>query len=91
MLRFFGLLPVDEQKKLAVWNNGHIIQGYDPAVWRHDDFGRTIRYGDYGDRGSLHGWELFPIHSTPLFGGETIAISNLRPLHCRSRARTPRG
>jgi hypothetical protein len=50
-----SLGPVDEQKKQAVWSKGHIIQGYDPAVYRHDDFGRTIRYADFRDP-SQYGW-----------------------------------
>jgi hypothetical protein len=60
MLGFFGVVPVDEPKKLAVWSKGRIIQGCDPAVWRRDEFGRTIRYADFRER-SQYGWDLFPI------------------------------
>jgi hypothetical protein len=86
MLGLFGLGPVDEQRKLAVWSKGHIIQGHDPAGWRRDDFGRTIRYADYGDR-SQYGWGMFPIHPTGIFS--VVSISNLRPLRWSSDARTP--
>jgi hypothetical protein len=85
MLGVFGLVPVDEQKKLAVWSKGRIIHGCDPAVWRHDDFGRAIRYADFRDR-SQYGWDLFPIHAG-LFSDNSI--SNLRPLRWSSDARTP--
>jgi hypothetical protein len=85
MRGFFGLGPEHEQKKLAVWSKGHIIQGYDPSVWRHDDFGRTIRYADYRDR-SQYGWEMFPIQ-TGLFSVKSI--SNLRPMHWGTDARAP--
>jgi hypothetical protein len=75
-----------EQKKLDVWCKGHIIPGYDPMVWRHDDFGRTIRYICYGDR-SQYGWAVFPIHSIPLFSLKStwdLPISDLRPLRWSS-------
>jgi hypothetical protein len=46
------------QQKMAVWIKGHTIPGLDPAVWRRDDDGNTIRYPDYGDRNAYFGWEI---------------------------------
>jgi hypothetical protein len=76
-------MAVDEQKKLAVWDKGHVIPGHDPAVWRHDDFGRTIRYGDF-QHPSQFGWDMFPIRSIGIFDFAPVSISNLRPLRCNS-------
>jgi hypothetical protein len=87
MLGLFGFAPSDEQGKLAVWSKGHIIQGYDPAVWRHDDFGRTIRYADYRDLRSQYGWQEFRID--PAAAGGVDAISNLGPLRWSSSAVRP--
>ena len=77
-------IPADEAKKLAVWNKGRAILGYDTAVWRHDDAGKVIRYSDYGDRSSDYGWEIDHIHPTSLGGIDHI--TNLRPLHCAVNA-----
>jgi hypothetical protein len=77
---------VDEQKKLAVWSKAHIIQGYDPTVYRHDDFGRTIRYADFRHP-SQYGWDIFPIHPIPLFSitpTSHLPVSDLRPLRWSS-------
>jgi hypothetical protein len=79
----FGLGP-DEARKLAVWAKGRIIPGYPETVWRHDDFGRVIRWSDYGDRSSEHGWEIDHIHPTSLGGIDHL--TNLRPLHCAVNA-----
>lgn len=77
-LAFFG--QSDEQRKRLVWSKGRVIPGYDPAVWRHDAFGRVMRYADHGDRNSTHGWEIDHIHPRSLGGSDHI--DNLRPLHC---------
>lgn len=75
---------IDEVRKRKVWEKGHPIQGYDPRVWRRDDFGDAIRYEDYGDRDCAYGWEIDHIRPTALGGYD--AITNLRPLHCRRNA-----
>jgi len=74
-----------EQRKLAVWAKGHIIPGYDSAIWRRDDYGRTIRYSDHGDRNSSHGWEQ-DHHPVPAALGGRDDVANLRPLHCINNA-----
>ncbi len=75
----------DERKKLQVWQKGRIVPNFDPAVWRYDANGTPIKFSEYGDRSSKHGWEMdhFPIPA--VFGG-TDDISNLRPLHCIANA-----
>jgi hypothetical protein len=74
-----------EHKKLAVWQKGRAAPGYDPAVWRYDAHGNPIKYGDYGDRSSKHGWEM-DHYPTPAALGGSDDISNLRPLHCVANA-----
>jgi hypothetical protein len=75
-----------DYKKYQVWLKGHSIPGWDDSVWRRDDNGSVIKYSDYGDRSSKHGWEMdhFPLPN--IFGGADD-VSNLRPLHCISNAR----
>jgi hypothetical protein len=63
---------------------GRVAPGYDPAVWRYDDYGHLIRFADYGDRQSAYGWEIDHIHATMLGGSDSL--DNLRPLHCRQNA-----
>jgi len=65
--------------KDVVWPKGRTIPGWSPLIWRWDDFGRVIRYGDYGNRRSQFGWEID--HVTPLSQGGNDDPSNLRPLH----------
>lgn len=79
----FGL-ATGELRKLDVWRKGHPIPGYDPAIWRRDDFGNAIRYADHGDRRSQYGWEID--HRFPSALGGVDHSSNLRPLHCRKNA-----
>ena len=68
----------------AVWNKGQIIAGYNPLIWRRDYMGNAIRYSDYGDRLSVHGWEID--HITPVALGGSDDLANLRPLHWRANA-----
>ena len=77
LLGAFGL--TDESRKIAVWVKGHIAPGYDPTVWRRDDFGYVIRFSDYGDRQSEYGWEIDHIFASGVGGSDDL--SNLRPLH----------
>ena len=39
------------------WVKGHEIDGFDSSLWRRDDFGMPMKYGEYGNRDSEHGWE----------------------------------
>jgi hypothetical protein len=74
----------EEARKVAVWVKGHVIPGFNQAVWRCDDYGQTLRYSDYGNRDSQFGWEIDHIRPSGLGGGADL--SNLRPLHCAVNA-----
>lgn len=71
-------------QRLAVWAKGGFIPGEDSRIWRRDSFGNRICWDRYGDRGSIHGWEIDHIHPKAL--GGTDEIDNLRPLHCKPNA-----
>lgn len=74
----------NELQKLNVWSKGRPIPGYDPAVWRYDDFGTPMRFADYGNRNAEHGWEID--HAQPSALGGSNALGNLRPLHHRNNS-----
>ena len=59
--------------------------GFDPDVWREDDYGDLMARSAHGNRYSGHGWEIdrFPV---PRSAGGLDALSNLRPLHWRTNA-----
>ena len=48
----------ENRRKLVAWNRATPIPGWDERVWRHDAFGITIRFEDYGKRDRQHGWEI---------------------------------
>ena len=78
-------LSATDFRKLAVWNKGRVIAQHDPAIWRLDAHGNLIRYSDYGNRNSDHGWEI-DHHPFPASLGGTDDLTNLRPLHCKANA-----
>ena len=67
-----------EDMKLAVWQRGAIVFGYDPQKYRKDVAGAWMRFSDYGDRSSKFGWEID--HVVPEAKGGNDDIENLRPL-----------
>ena len=69
--------------KDLVWNKGGVVPGFDPSIWRRDDFGNMIRFTDYG-RHSDFGWEID--HIVPKSRGGSDLLSNLRPLFWRANA-----
>lgn len=65
-----------------VWRKGHPIKDYDPNRWRRDDFGRAMKYSEYGNRNSDYGWEID--HIKPKADGGSDDLGNLRPLNYKS-------
>jgi hypothetical protein len=78
-------LPTDavpeSLKRRAVWNKGRLRPGFDPTIWRYDDFGNPIKFDEYGNRSSPYGWE-YDHHPVPKALGGSDHESNLRPLRC---------
>ena len=70
-----------------VWKRGKPLTGQwsskravkDPHEWRRDFFGYPIRFGAYGDRDSLYGWEIAPMVIRSRDGTKTTTL--LQPLH----------
>ncbi len=55
------------------WDNGEIVGGNDPFLWRKDEFGAWLYRLDYGNRRSNYGWEIL---DSPQYGSSVV-----RPLH----------
>jgi len=75
----FGLPPWllfdEDSQKLAIWQKGRIVQGYDPREWRIDSYGSWICFSEYGQR-TDYGWEKD--HINPNGPDE---LWNLQPLY----------
>ena len=84
-MSLFGNVGEQEIRKRTVWNRGHKVLGYDPAILRKDDFGYDIFYTEYGNRYSDFGWEID--HIVPIAEGGSDELYNLRPLNWRANAR----
>lgn len=52
--------PTGSSRELRdrAWENGEVVSGNDPELWRKDEFGAWIYRLDYGNRRSEFGWEL---------------------------------
>lgn len=72
----------DSRERLAIWQKGAVIPGYDAREWRYDFEGFAIRWSDYGNTASKHGWQRDHIHPFVLGGADHI--SNFRPRHWRA-------
>jgi hypothetical protein len=65
-----------------VWAKGRVIHNFDPTVWRWDKNGLVIRFENFGDRSSQHGWGINYIK--PLSAGGGSKLENLEPLNLKS-------
>ena len=79
-----SVLAGDDARKHAVWAKGRLVEGLDPYERREDDLGHRIRYSDYKNTTSAHGWQID--HIVPVAIGGADHIFNLRPLHRRANA-----
>jgi HNH endonuclease len=68
----------------AVWNNGQIIERWNPGHWRKDACGAWIARADYENPDSDFGWQID--HILPVESGGTDDLANLRPLHWKNKA-----
>lgn len=69
----------------AAWLKGSVIPEYPASMWRRDEYGRAIKWDDYGRTDTKYGWEVDHIVPVERGGGDQIA--NLRPLFWETNRR----
>lgn len=79
-------MSFDNEVLKAVWRKGKVIPDYDPNVWRWDSYGSVMKYAEYGNRQSKHGWEVDHINPR---GSDNL--SNLQPLQWENNVRKSDG
>jgi hypothetical protein len=57
----------DANRRWVAWNNAPSIFGWDASIWRQDQDGRVIRWGDYGTNDE-YGWHVHHILDQALGG-----------------------
>lgn len=70
--------PFGDTTVRTIWQKGRVILGWDPTMWRQDMCGKRIRFDEYGNTASKHGWEIG--HIKLVAKGGTDESSNLQPL-----------
>lgn len=67
-----------QQTRVAVWQKGKVVAGYDPAKYRMDSCDALIEWDEYGNTTVAQGWEIDHIKPVEKDGGDDLA--NLQPL-----------
>jgi 5-methylcytosine-specific restriction endonuclease McrA len=73
-----------EPVKLAVWQKARKIPDYQEHLWRYDKCGNPMKWTEYGNRNSQHGWEID--HIMPVAHGGGDDLPNLQPLYWQNNA-----
>lgn len=68
----------------AVWSKGTVIPNFNSNLWRYDTCGTLMKKTEYGNRNSLHGWEVD--HKMPVAKGGGDELGNLQPLQWENNA-----
>lgn len=81
-------MELTEEIRRAIWEKGVIDDKYPSEKIRKDACGAFIRYGDFGNRDSIFGWEVDHIYPASKLkeGDDVDNPANLRPFHWKNNA-----